>query len=68
MRDENNGQVARRTRNNNAEAHILAELEALTVRYVPMLTSAQLAAYQGQIRAAQTDGDRPSPASQPPGR
>ncbi|HZM67452.1 MAG TPA: hypothetical protein VFC16_14265 [Nakamurella sp.] len=43
MRDEDDSRVPGRTRH-NPEDHIPAELEALTVRYVPMLTSEQLAA------------------------
>ena len=63
MRDEDDGRVWGMTRA-EVEADMLAEREALAVRYVPMMTPEQLALYETQVRSAQTGvHDGPSPAA-----
>jgi hypothetical protein len=47
MRDEDDGRVWGMTRA-EVEADVLAEREALAVRYVPMMTPEQLALYEAR--------------------
>ena len=63
MRDKDGDRVRGMTRDED-EADLRAEREASTVRYVPMMTPERLAAYETQVRSAQTGvHDGPTPAA-----
>ena len=58
MRVQDDGRVRGDTRN-DAEADPSGERQASTVRYVPVMTSEQLAASQTAFRSARREGGRP---------